>query len=216
MASVLVLSHSPFDESVCMARVSGTTTGRWRVGSGSPFARLEVPKGGTRHSTCGGAWACVCVHRQRARGCVDGWELLFGMCRYGLAADVDLSKAGNSSYQGVDEQVLVGLADSCGANAGIGVEGTVGSFSSWSGVWGDGVDVSGLSMGGLHGWVVASVAGHCGSEKRCCTHTLYRLVCVRGSERRVRWAAVHVLQHRRQWRDHRGGPVQRGAMDGRL
>ena len=90
----------------------------------------------------------------------DGFRC--GVCRYGVAADVVLSNMGNPTYQGVDEQVLTGLADSCSANAGVGVEASVGSFSAWSGVWGDSLDVSVVVVAGVCVCVRAWVMNSCG------------------------------------------------------
>ena len=81
-----------------------------------------------------------------------------------MAADVVLSNMGNPTYQGVDEQVLTGLADSCSANAGVGVEASVGSFSAWSGVWGDSLDVRVAVIAGVcvcvRAWVLDARGRH--------------------------------------------------------
>ena len=99
-------------------------------------------------STASGIWLTIRTSSGQSGSyqALDTWW-------YGTAADLDLSKLGDSTYQGEDEQVLSGLSGDCSANADVGVAASTGAFSVWSGVFGDSLEVRLFMSLGVCCWV---------------------------------------------------------------
>mgnify|MGYP004139017623 FL=1 len=111
-------------------------------------------------STASGIWLTIRTSSGQSGSyqALDTWW-------YGTAADLDLSKLGDSTYQGEDEQVLSGLSGDCSANADVGVAASTGAFSVWSGVFGDSLEVTlFMSLGVCCLSRVLTYAGGCQSE----------------------------------------------------
>ena len=87
-------------------------------------------------STASGIWLTIRTSSGQSGSyqALDTWW-------YGTAADLDLSKLGDSTYQGEDEQVLSGLSGDCSANADVGVAASNAQFALWTGVFSDSVEV---------------------------------------------------------------------------